>query len=224
MMKCDIGTHSTYLVLKEIEDKFNISLKDKNVLHIGAHDGLEKDIYDHLGASSTIWVECNPFVFETLTERISGDNKHTAFQKCLWSEVGIEKEYYFYRNKTDGAGGLFKDEKMKDYVKDCPMTGEYIKMFTDTLDNLSYKEKIDCGSINFLNLDVQGSELEVLKGSTKLFGPNLELIYCEVSWEQYYHNGPLLKDIDELLSKFGYNRLGLRVDAPGHGDGIYVRR
>lgn len=224
LAKCDIGSHSTYLVLKEIEEKKGLSIKDKKVLHIGAHDGLEKDIYNHLGASSTIWVECNPFVVESLRERIKDDERHTAYEACLWSETGVQKNYFFYRDKRDGAGGLFKDKKMKDYVLDCPMTGEKTELTTITLDDLAYKENFKCNDIGFLNIDVQGSELEVLKGAESLFTENLEFIYCEVSWDEIYENGPLLEDIDKFLDSKGYDRVGIRKDWAVHGDAIYVRR
>jgi len=223
MVGCHIESHSTYNVLKEIEEKIGISLKNKNVVHIGAHDGLEKDIYDTLGVKNTLWIECNPYVFPNLEKRIANDDRHKAFEACLWSEEGLEKEYYFYRNETDGAGGLFKDQKMKEYISDCPMTGESIKLKTQTLDKLAYRETLGIGNVHFLNIDVQGSELEVLKGAQGLFTDNLELIYCEVSWDNIYENGPLLEDIDKFFHEKGYNRIGIRQDWVMHGDAIYIK-
>ena len=217
MMQCDINSHSTYQVLKQLGFDYN----GWKALHIGSHNALEKGIMDHLGFAHTTWVECNPFVFPDLLERLGDDKRHTAIEACLWGTNAEIKNYHFYRNKKDGAGGLFKDKKMKEYIHDCPMTGESIELVTTRLDTLALTHDIDLSSINFLNLDVQGSELEVLKGAGDKLRP--KLMYVEVSWDEIYENGPLLKDIDEFLLKWGYTRIGIRQDWQVHGDAVYVK-
>jgi FkbM family methyltransferase len=218
MLQCDINSHSTYQVLKSL----GFDYIGWNALHIGAHNALERDIMDHLGFAHTTWVECNPYVFPELTERLGEDKRHRAIQACLWSEDALIKPYHFYRNKKDGAGGLFKDKKMKEYINDCPMTGESTDLVTMRLDTMAETYSIDLSSISFLNLDVQGSELEVLKGAGDKLRP--KLIYCEVSWDEIYENGPLLKDIDDFLLEWGYNRIGIRQDWQVHGDAVYIRK
>lgn len=216
-MQCNIFSHSTYQVLKQL----GFDYTGWKTLWLGAHDLLEKDILDHLGFSHTYCVECNPFVFPDLLERIGDDKRYTAIEACIWSEDDLEKTYHFYRNIKDGAGGLFNDKKMKDYIKDCPQLDQNITLKTKTVATIAKEKNIDLSSIDFLCCDLQGSELEAFKGSGSELRP--KLIYCEVSWDEIYENGPLLQDIDDFLLKWGYTRLGVRVDWSKHGDALYIR-
>jgi len=69
------------------------------------------------------------------------------------------------------------------------------KIKTTTLKNLLIKNK----NCDFLKLDVQGSELEVLKGANDILLDNLVGLEIEVSFAEIYINQPLFSDIDIFL-------------------------
>lgn len=54
-----------------------------------------------------------------------------------------------------------------------------------------------------LKLDVQGYELEVLKGATALL-PAIDCIQLEVSWLNYNHQAPLLAEVLPVLLQMGF--------------------
>lgn len=218
LVPCDINTHSTSIMMRQ----FNIH--PKLVYHIGAHDGIEADIYDYYKAKVR-WFECNPFVYPNLLTRVRHRPNHYTHEVCLWNEDGRELPFFFYRNKEDGAGGLYKPDKMFDYIKDCPLLEETVSIKTTKLDTMVddlLHNEID--DVDFLNIDVQGAELQVFKGAhTLLSNPSLKWIWCEVSWDDVYQGGAKMIEIDDYLWKYGYSKVGIRKDWEIHGDALYKR-
>jgi FkbM family methyltransferase len=204
---------------------YGFNLNGKNMYFLGAHDGLEYDILEHLNVNQVFWVECNQNVIPDLYERVGHNPRHSVGEACLWSVSGLEKYYHFYRNEKDGAGGLFKPDLMTKFVPDCPiLENKEVILTTITLDDLVEEKDV------FLDpylavIDVQGAELELFKGAQKMLtSESLEWMYCEVSWDHVYKDGPLMKDIDDYLKQYGFHRYGLRQDWAIHGDAIYKRK
>ena len=75
---------------------------------------------------------------------------------------------------------------------------------------------------NFINIDIQGFELEALKGM-----PNqlriAEYVYLEVNFEQVYKKCSELQEIEKLLKKFGFSRVALRKTNAGWGDAFFSK-
>ena len=45
------------------KENINIILNSNGILHIGAHRGSERFVYDHLG-KPVVWIEANPYIFD----------------------------------------------------------------------------------------------------------------------------------------------------------------
>ena len=59
--------------------------------------------------------------------------------------------------------------------------------------------------IDILKIDVQGAEIEVLKGALDMLKKGkIKLIYTETYFEQQYVNQPLFHDISQLLYKHNF--------------------
>jgi FkbM family methyltransferase len=201
----------------------NCNIQPRIVIHAGAHDLIESDIYD-IYKAKVYAIECNPFVYQNLITRVNNNYLQIPIYACLWSINNQKKKFRFYRNNQDGAGGLFEPEKMGEYIKDCPMLEETFELTTTTMDTLCIKEIKDYLDVDFLNVDLQGSELEFFKGANLILeSKNLKYIWCEVSWDKVYKDAPLLQDIDYYLARYGFNRVGIRRDWEIHGDALYCR-
>ena len=57
----------------------------------------------------------------------------------------------------------------------------------------------------FLKIDVQGYELEVLKGTTL---KNIKYIYLEGSYVKLYSNQPLINSISKYLTSKNFKKVG----------------
>ena len=81
--------------------------------------------------------------------------------------------------------------------KSCTSIGQ-LEIETNTIDNYCIQHNIN--EIDILKIDVQGSEIEVLKGALNMLKKgNIKLIYTETYFKQQYVNQPLFHDISQLL-------------------------
>ena len=67
-----------------------------------------------------------------------------------------------------------------------------------------YLPKQGVFDIDFLELDTQGSELDILVGAKKLLSSSVIGIRVEVEFSEMYRNQPLFGDIDTFLRKQGF--------------------
>jgi FkbM family methyltransferase len=68
---------------------------------------------------------------------------------------------------------------------------------TTTLDAFCQEENIE--EIDFLQIDVQGADLDVLKGAINLLNKTISAIQIEVEFSHLYVNQPLFSDVDIFL-------------------------
>ncbi|MDY0321754.1 MAG: FkbM family methyltransferase [Arcobacteraceae bacterium] len=75
-------------------------------------------------------------------------------------------------------------------------------------------DSLDCIIINkndipdFIKIDTQGSEYEILKGAQNLLTQNTLLVTAETWIEEYYLGAPTMEKIILLMKSFGYNLFG----------------
>lgn len=77
-----------------------------------------------------------------------------------------------------------------------------------TIDQFSHEKNIQ--HIDILAMDIQGGELDALRGASKLLkSHNISLLRLEVEFFYLYKNQPLFWEIGNYLSSFGYQFYGL---------------
>ena len=77
-------------------------------------------------------------------------------------------------------------------------------------------------TFNFLHIDVQGYELEVLKGAVKCL-ENVYYIVVEINRSELYEFCPMISDIDRFLDNFQRVETEWRHGRENWGDALYVR-
>lgn len=72
-----------------------------------------------------------------------------------------------------------------------------------------------------LKIDVQGGELDVLRGSIQMFR-KIDFIYCELSFREFYIGQPFASEVIDFLRKFGFTISAVHNLAYGV-DGVAVQ-
>jgi hypothetical protein len=79
------------------------------------------------------------------------------------------------------------------------------------------------GKYNFINIDVQGYELEVFKGGSEYLN-SVDYIMTEVNRDEVYKGCPMVEELDEFLKPYGFERVETTWDGITWGDAFYVKR
>jgi FkbM family methyltransferase len=170
------------------------------IIHVGAHYGTE--FREYLDNEVNIIHAFEP-VKETLKVLKENVKKLKAKIKIYPFALGskkIEKKAIFLSENNELQSSSFLKPKLH-LIQHPNITfkkKEIVKV--NTLDNLNIKDS------NYISIDVQGFELEVLKGSKKTL-KKIDYINCEVNTGETYSNNPLIVDIDKYLKKYNFKRV-----------------
>lgn len=173
----------------------------KIIFDVGANRGNTALEYRHYFPNSIIH-SFEPFPdsykeFESLHNR---DNKIILSKCALSSEEGTA---ILNINKSVDTNSILQSKKLgATSDKSCESIGE-IEIPTMTLDK--YCQNNNISKIDILKIDVQGFEIEVLKGSFELLMKrDIGLIYLETYFKQQYVDQPLFQQIAQLLYEYNY--------------------
>ena len=194
--------------------KYNMNIK--GIVHIGAHYGEEIQEYVNNGIQNIIVFEPLSNNFDILTERLQNINADIqGYQIALGSEKSIST-MYLSSNEAQSSS-ILKPKEHLVHHPDVTFNGiEEVEV--DLLDNF------DIRGANFINIDVQGYELEVFKGGKKTL-EQIDYVYCEVNRGEMYEGNPMIEDLDEYLSQYGFDRVETHWPETWYkwGDALYIK-
>jgi FkbM family methyltransferase len=186
----------------------------RGVVHVGAHEAEELQTYSDNGIHRVAWIECQPEVARRLARRIASEN-HLVIEGCAWSKSGVSKTLRITNNSVSSSLLRLKEHKTKHPT--------VVEVHRVTIKTKRLDELIPRGfDFNFLNLDIQGAELEAIRGLGELTG-QIDYIYSEVNQEEMYAGLAKVAEIDSYLGERGFARLVTSWTAHGWGDALYSR-
>ena len=190
----------------------------RGVMHVGAFAGEELGQYRSLGLTNTVMFEPQKNLYDLLCPKMILDE--TIHNVALGSFQGTMEMYISYREGgiDMGSGASSSLLKPKVHLDEHPeVTFPETEMVeVRTLDDY-YDE-----NYNFLNIDVQGYELEVLRGGTKTL-ENIDAMVVEVNRDEVYEDCPQLEDINEFLFPLGFTMVDIVWQSKSWGDAIYAK-
>jgi FkbM family methyltransferase len=140
--------------------------------------------------------------FQQLKNSTKKINSIKYFNVALGSE---EKETTIYKNKFSASSSLLKMEKLHKEIFPFTNAEEVEKIKVVTLGSLrneiSWKSKI------LLKVDVQGFEIEVLKGIGTVM-KMIDIIIIETSFVKLYQGQPLFNEVYSYLIGNGFRFIG----------------
>jgi FkbM family methyltransferase len=208
-----VGAKNLSLNLEELVQKYQVQIK--GLIHVGAHYGQEYELYQKLGITHLIFFEPLKQNFEILKTHVG--EKAKLFQKALGNENKKVKMYIESAN-NGMSSSILKPQKHLEQYPTIVFDREEIVEMVRLDDFLSEKE-----NYNFLTIDVQGYELEVLKGSQKTL-TNISGILTEVNRDELYENCARVEQLDDFLSHFNFQRVETNWEGGTWGDAFYLKK
>ena len=183
----------------EIIDHFNTKQGD-TVVDIGAHMGKYTLIASMcVGANGkVIAIEAHPGNYEMLNRNIklNGLTNVTTLNFAVYSKEGKIKLYMPGEKSNRTIYNTLISTRATDEEK-------FVEVNADTLDDLLQNNEISCANVNWIKIDVEGAELEVLKGAHNIMS-NSKNITLLIEVHDIENGKNVYKPIMDLMEKYNF--------------------
>jgi FkbM family methyltransferase len=200
-------------ILLNVFDKTKPSCR--GIIHVGSHHGQEIGLY-------VAHITPNVIAYEPLAGNFAqlkdawGDTVDCR-NKAAGNFAG-QVEMFVESANGGKSSSILKPKKHLDQYPDITFdskeTCEIVRLDDDIGNKLGF---------DTLVLDVQGYELEVLKGARDLLSHSIEHIVCEVNCEELYENCALVGDLDTYLRELSFKRVLTFWGGVSWGNALYER-
>ena len=168
---------------------------------MGANTGQEVDDYYNNGVEQTIWIEADASLIPSLIHNLQPYPNHKVFNDCLTDVDGEEIAFHIANN--DGQSSSILELGTHAVVHPEVHYVNHTTVHTRRLDTLMTMNQLQIADYPFINIDVQGAELLVLKGMGELLH-QVQYIYLEVNDASLYKECALYPEIKQYLSTCGF--------------------
>jgi FkbM family methyltransferase len=195
--------------------------EDPVVLEAGGHYGEDTVIFARKWPLSTIYTfEPCPTYYSKLEAAISGFSQIHSFPFGLYSKTG---SYTFHVSKKwDGASSLLEDNNLPTVTYEDYQITVYCKNLDE------WAEEFHVDHIDYMWLDMEGAELEMLKASPNVL-KTVRAISCELNHCEFRKGMCHFKEMKTFLEEQGfilYKIWGLPGGSPGmwQSTGVFIRQ
>jgi FkbM family methyltransferase len=190
-------------------------MKITGVIHVGAHYGQEYPEYKAAGAERVLFIEPCDQAFKVLQQTFADVPGVTLFQSACGSDFSVGTMNVEQANKGM-SNSLLKPAKHLEQYPSIQFTE------TEEVEVRRLDEIIEhTGFIgNMLVADVQGFELQVLKGATCTL-ETIDYILLELNRDEVYQGCAKVWEIDAFLT--GFTRVETNWAGGSWGDGLYIK-
>ncbi|WP_291721737.1 FkbM family methyltransferase [Bernardetia sp.] len=179
-------------MFRSISKLKNLGFDPKMTVDIGAYKGeWTKEMQTIFPNSKFLMVEPMSEKATLLEKMANQSNGKIYFEQALLA-AEANKEVIFHQSET-ASSVLTEHEENDEFEK--------VSKLTTTLALLLEKRNI--GKIDFLKIDTQGYELEILKGATEYL-KNTDVVLLEVSLLDIHQNVPLVHEVCNFMYQYGF--------------------
>lgn len=163
------------------------------ILEVGANIGYYALLETRLaGPTGHLYaMEPSPYNFDLLTEnlKLNGLKNYDLYKLAAGAEAG--KAPFLLSGRSN----------LSTFVEREDLTGEEVEVNVVRLDDMFKDKKVD-----FIRMDVEGYEGEILKGAENILSSNRKpkYFFIEVHSELLHKKNSSARDIVEFLGKYGY--------------------
>ena len=209
------GVPSLYWPLRA---KWLEDLKIDTVLDIGANIGRTASTFRYLFPNATIHCfEPIPACYDELLRTVAGDNNCLNYNIALGatestSEINV--------NSHLPSSSLLALGESHQTAFPFAQEASKINIEIKVLDQ--FKPTKAFGKSTFIKIDVQGFELEVIKGGAETF-KSAKVVLVEMSYDELYSKQPLFDDIYAVLTELGFKYYGSVGTATNPQNGLNIQ-
>ncbi len=173
-------------------------------VEVGANDGVNDSnsyFFEILGWTCVL-IEPNP----TLCQEIRKARNARLYECAASSKIGSATLYIAEgAERAHGVSTISSDPEVHDKIKSYGFRSKPIQVKTRTLDDILLEAALTSG-IDFVTIDVEGHELEVLEGfSLERWGPKIIIVENNSHQENNKVQKHLKKNGYEIFKKTGVN-------------------
>lgn len=182
-------------------------LKPKQIIELGARDCMETlEMHKIYPTANILTFECNPDKVQECRDRVKHIKEITLVEKAVADKTGTisffqidtEKTETTWKDGNPGASSLYKASgkyNVEKYVqKEVPVE-------CTTLNEELPKHNVS--AVDLLWMDIQGSELNALKGMRNKL-ERVSIIHSEVEFMEIYEGQPLFWEVKKYLNEHGF--------------------
>ena len=195
---------------------FKPEIKPKGVIHIGGHRAEEQPWYDEIGVQKTLWVEAIEDSANWIKDHLKEREDIMVIHAAISNRFGYQD---FYVTNNLASSSLLELKLHEEYYPKIKVTHTE-RVRATPLGYLMFSEGIDPKDYDMMNIDVQGHELEVLKGAGLKY---IKWIYCEVNRAELYKGCAMVEEIDKYLAKSDFKRVRTEWTSAEWGDALYTK-
>ena len=200
------------LDLQQLRSKYACDFR--GVIHVGANEAEEYDTYKHMGMSPITFFDPIAYNCDMIRNKTGADPTVTVHECALGAQAG---EHTFYVANNRASSSLLKPAlHMQQYpgitFSECTAT-------VKTLDSFNFSD-----AYNFLNMDVQGFELQVLQGGMHTLR-HMQYILLEINTVEMYEQCVQFDQLQQFLQQhhFEFKEMDTAMGAGNWGDAFFVR-
>jgi FkbM family methyltransferase len=180
-------------------------LEMRVLFDVGANVGQSTMLYARHFPDATIWA-AEPT-----------DDSFAALERATAALPGVRPLQLAFGESAGKVRMTMESTSTRNHITSAPVSELVREVRIDRLDAFCAAQGID--AINFLKVDTEGHDLEVLKGATGVF-PRVDFVQTEVSMNRYNRFHVPFQDVFDFMSDQGfmlYKIYGLAFESREHG-------
>ena len=199
-----------------------LNLHNLHLVHIGAHQVEEVNLYDDVRFDQVSWIEADPELISPSRIKLKNYPKQRVYEAAIYKATGERKT--FYKSSNSGmSSSLLKFDHHKAFYPTVNVQ-EKISVITKTLDHFFAENFPDGPKFSVIILDIQGGELDALIGATNVLRDAI-FVVSEVSRFPMYKGQGLYEEIDKLMQRNDYKCIKLVYNFENeYGDAIWIKQ
>jgi len=207
-------------IMNPLQCMLNFAVPLEGVIHVGANHGREYVGYSRSTAGLILFLEAIPRLVTEIEEKLDKGKPHFVRQAVVGADAG--KVVQFNIASNDGRSSSFLELGRHGELRPEVI---YVETFEDKIQRLDaiVIESYNNQDFNFLAIDTQGADLEVLKGSEAILD-RIDAVYIEISIEPLYTEGCTFLQIYQFLESKGFLVRHVELNGDGWGNAFFASK